>query len=268
MRILGGKDYYDNGMGLSYDKSDPVVLVRDKNPENYIVVEDKNLDPVFKEFAQQTNSIIIPSSGLFDFTCSGFRINDKFEFSFKTVVVYFCGKIYNGLRIDVADNSPFNGLKPFKVVWSMDEFTGFIEKHIDEPIEDWKYISNSYYFRDKFREVKDTAKLLRSIASFFVVKDTPVLFEEFVRENRISIVTLRPSYTKFGSGTDNNIFLNHDDLGILEFFKVFDPYQAFQELSMWVGNMNSPENNMVQLSDKELIAKHGFDKWSFRKMSS
>ena len=87
---------------------------------------------------------------------------------------------------------------------------------------------------------------------------------EFVREHRLSFITVRPAYDQHQT-YDKKWYLNHDDLGTIEFYKVFDSYQAFQELSMWVGNMPTPDHKMYQLSDKELITKHGFDKWSFRK---
>lgn len=51
----------------------------------------------------------------------------------------------------------------------------------------------------------------------------------------------------------------------LEFQKVKDSYTAYQDIFQYVaGVLNSPENKMVKISDKDKIAKHGFDKWSFR----
>src|ERR1700677_1432800 len=51
----------------------------------------------------------------------------------------------------------------------------------------------------------------------------------------------------------------------LQFQKIKDPYTAYQDIFQFVaGTLNKPENKMVKLSDKDKIAKHGFDKWSFR----
>jgi hypothetical protein len=45
-----------------------------------------------------------------------------------------------------------------------------------------------------------------------------------------------------------------------------DPFTLFQELSMFVGNLPQPGPPMVQITDPDIkIAKHGFDKWSFRR---
>ena len=51
----------------------------------------------------------------------------------------------------------------------------------------------------------------------------------------------------------------------LEFQRIKDPYTAYQDIFQFVaGTLNKPENKMVKISDKDKIAKHGFDKWSFR----
>lgn len=52
----------------------------------------------------------------------------------------------------------------------------------------------------------------------------------------------------------------------LEFYRVMPPYQAFQELSMWIGGtLPAKDADMATVADRDRIAQHGFDKWSFRK---
>jgi hypothetical protein len=53
-----------------------------------------------------------------------------------------------------------------------------------------------------------------------------------------------------------------------EFFKVFDPYTAFQEISMYVSNMAVPLKEIPKIPDKTLAEAKGFDKYSFRKEKS
>jgi hypothetical protein len=53
----------------------------------------------------------------------------------------------------------------------------------------------------------------------------------------------------------------------LEFQRQKDPYTAYQDIFQYVaGHLNKAENTMVKISDKDKIHKHGFVKWSFRKM--
>ena len=57
-------------------------------------------------------------------------------------------------------------------------------------------------------------------------------------------------------------------LSDIEFQKIVDPFTSFQELSMFIsGVMGGKSPPIIQLKDEDLIGKHGFDKWSFRKMS-
>ena len=51
-----------------------------------------------------------------------------------------------------------------------------------------------------------------------------------------------------------------------EFYKVVDAFQAFQEISMFIGGvLGRGEKEIIVVEDKYKIAQHGFDKWSFRK---
>lgn len=54
----------------------------------------------------------------------------------------------------------------------------------------------------------------------------------------------------------------------LNFYRIKDSATAFQDIFQFVsGVLAGSENPMVQISDKDKIAKRGFDKWSFRKQS-
>ena len=50
-----------------------------------------------------------------------------------------------------------------------------------------------------------------------------------------------------------------------DFAKVVDPWQAFQELSMFMGNIAAPDNVPVTIADKDRVYQHGFDmQYGFR----
>lgn len=57
------------------------------------------------------------------------------------------------------------------------------------------------------------------------------------------------------------------NLSGLSFFKYKNAYKTYQDIYQYIaGVLNSPEKKMVEISDKDKVHKHGFDKWSFRKM--
>lgn len=53
-----------------------------------------------------------------------------------------------------------------------------------------------------------------------------------------------------------------------EFFKVKNPFSAFQEISMYIsGVLGMVQQPVVEVSEAVKVAQHGFDKWSFRNYS-
>lgn len=67
---------------------------------------------------------------------------------------------------------------------------------------------------------------------------------------------------------DNVVTLN-DSLREFDFARVKDPYQAYQDISMYVGGvLRAPEKETLQISDDCMRDKKGFDKWSFRKQGT
>lgn len=97
---------------------------------------------------------------------------------------------------------------------------------------------------DKFRD-EDT----QSLNKFFHDYQVPIfLIRESTERNKQRIV-LNPSLKDF------------------KFQTIKDTYTAYQDIFQYVsGVLNSRENDTVEISDRDKIHKHGFDKWSFRKM--
>jgi hypothetical protein len=70
----------------------------------------------------------------------------------------------------------------------------------------------------------------------------------------------------YGRKLNSGIFIVNPILKDYEFYKVVDTFQAFQEISMFIGGvLGRGEKEIVVVEDKYKIAQHGFDKWSFRK---
>lgn len=50
-----------------------------------------------------------------------------------------------------------------------------------------------------------------------------------------------------------------------QFEKLVDPYQAFQQIEMFLSNIAVPIKPIPKMSDQEKRDSHGFDNWSFKK---
>ena len=95
---------------------------------------------------------------------------------------------------------------------------------------------------------------------------------ELFREYKVPIFIVRyiypwdaPENTDCQRHAGNYIILN-GELKPHNFVRVFDPYAAFQEISMYLGGVLGTNNPPIpHVSDEDLSAAKGFDKWSFRK---
>ncbi len=163
--------------------------------------------------------------------------------------VYFCGRKY-----------------PFKVVAKLKEGPGPI------PLTEVSSLTCDYEFfydLESFREAEEEMDLkysflpyrLNHLKEYFRVVDVDI--EEFKKRNA-------PYFTKTALPNPSNIketeYSTETNLPILknfQFSKVFSPYEAFQEISMFLGSMktNEPE---CEIDEKYRKAGHGMDCTSFR----
>jgi hypothetical protein len=54
-------------------------------------------------------------------------------------------------------------------------------------------------------------------------------------------------------------------LGQYDVFRIMDAYTAYQEATMFMGNLAAPEKPIPQMSDEDMVGIKGFDRFSFRK---
>lgn len=272
MRILNGKDYYDNGMSMGQDND--LIFVRSPNGEiSYSLPEKSKLRHRLTKYKKKNN---IPDQSFYEakyapscfsvfttksmryryFYCdySEFKDNKNNEVYLSNIAVFFCGKIYYGVEVHIAN-------KKSGIFYHAQDVLDFL-LHNDV---DYNNIVSSQYSRNKFHEdseyVKHFPKVLNDACEVRDVADGDLY--DWIKENKVSIITYGSSDTM-----KKDVFhVNDTNLTSMEFYRVFDAYSAYQELSMWLGSgIFNNSHPMIKLDDKELTQKHGFDKWSFRKM--
>ena len=83
--------------------------------------------------------------------------------------------------------------------------------------------------------------------------------------NKIVLMTCDTSMTHQHAASFQ-LQVNGWNLGDMRFFRVLAAYDAFQRISQWIsGVLPKNQNPTVEITDTVRAAKHGFDKWSFRK---
>lgn len=147
------------------------------------------------------------------------------------LLVVFCGKIY-----------------PILAMHYHESYTKTITSYF------YDFDSYTNYCNENSIELSDKSNS-NNIRNYFN-RDNIAVDVDFLITNKITIATIY---------NDNVLFNNN--ISALQFYKVFDPYQTFQELEMWLsGVLSYPQNLMIEVGNESKIEKAGFDKkWSFRK---
>lgn len=161
------------------------------------------------------------------------------SYTIGTMFLGYCGKIYKVYTVK-GDEYDF-------ISYDYEEFKAFLIEHNMGSRYDF---SESRWFPSRYHAFRDydTSKMIE----FFHKFQTPLFLVNHTysyRKPDKTTVTLGPCLK---------------DLG---FQRLKDSYTTYQDIFQFVaGTLNKPENKMVKISDKDKIHKHGFDKWSFRKL--
>jgi hypothetical protein len=165
---------------------------------------------------------------------------DKNVFNYNKIILFFCGKIYT-----IAIYSIYNKLYILK---NIDELDHLLVTYGNKDLKNkWLKIKNySFYFssmRDEYTE-------------FFNIKENKQTEDLFHKIGGpcfcISLLT-------------KSLIVN-PMLKDLEFYTIKDSFTAYQELMTYIDSiLAGPKKNIIEISDKIKVEKHGYDKWSFRK---
>jgi hypothetical protein len=168
-----------------------------------------------------------------------------FNYGIDNAIIGFCGEWHLYIKMN---KSCSYGPSKSVVAYTYSEMLDFAISEKNDKLYD-EISSNKSYdcygdmtYKTMFENVKNLKK------DVFVEYLCPIIvISRVVNEPRHSIVF-------------NGLLRNFD------FMKVKDPFQAYQDLSMYVGGvLGSPEKETVKISDECMRDKKGFDKWSFRK---
>jgi hypothetical protein len=167
---------------------------------------------------------------------------------YRPIYVGFCGSIYTMLQFrKYMDTDWIN-------CWSIEDVDKFYQKHANKKEQKeymtkraghkryvWRMSNRDQYIKS-WKELQEKSK---EYLQYFEEHKCPV----FIIGYRNSKLTLR----------------TNGSLKSTDFQRMIDPYTAYQEISMYLGNIAQPEKHIPEVSDKDMITAKGFDKYSFRK---
>lgn len=178
---------------------------------------------------------------------------------YKPIFVCFCGKLYVGYRFIWLEQNNFNYDEVIEFIYDKETIFKRIEKNLTQK----NYFNQSRDIKKKiakFNEDFDRLDGSNALSKYFIQYDTPIFtfskqdtlggYHYYDIRNKAKVLTLNPNLTEFG------------------FFKKFDPFTAFQELSMYIGGvLTNPETNMVEIDEEYRMLQRGLDKTSFRQQA-
>lgn len=257
MRIIGGKDYYDSAIAYGIDPG--VVFVRDgrqlTNAQmdsigrysgiSFSLTHKDDVDT--KLYHSQRRRV---STYLYD----SYRQIEGIYYKLIEHTVIFCGKVYYGIEIQ-EHRTMSSGTTNF--FWNLEKVKKWADQRnlvVGTATPYWNRKNDN---SDPFHVFSLGESSIRGM----IENNVSIAIDTHQADTSVS--KGRTGWSEARSGW----VANSDGLSNIGFQSALDPYTAFQELAMWVGGTlatNGP-NTVTITDDKVKIAKHGFDKTSFRK---
>lgn len=234
MRIISKfQDYYDAGMAQGQDRS--LVFLREHQEVRIDATpfESAGLESLAKALQKRLPRFV--SSGRL-----GSAIRDCCQ---HPGLVLFAGRLYPYVKVTL-EYTEIGRPSAYRFFYDEDSLKGFyaeIGRNLALP--------KRRSWGDDGRQTWD---------EFFPLNGNRDLEAEAIK-HRLPVVALTLE------GGPSLMHIN-PQLKQLEFYRCLDTWQAYQELSMFVGNLAQPDPVMAKISEKQKVAKHGFDEWSFRTM--
>lgn len=170
------------------------------------------------------------------------------DYKVTSIVIGFCGKLYRALMIN--DD----------ICYTIAQVDSLVEK-----------IAKKWEVTAYKRAVGERGRLLyfirrRHVKQFFeptkgkLIDKEPAYVERLARTRRCPVFV----YSAVGDSQGDTTF--NCRLGAVEFFRIKDPYTAYQEIQMFMANLAFPNKPIPKVSDADMLEAKGFDnKFSFRK---
>ena len=249
MRIISKfKDYYDTAAAFGHDTH--TTFVRETTEWEY-------------SRREPARNHALRASGLLHFVeaCAdmspgesqiyGRRGSERVRLEFSFGMVLFAAKLYPFVEVTAYGHLPDNlpsGHTEF--VYALDRLYALAALYeIAEQIKKWAT-------RRRFGRARQTQAAALNVVDFFGLSGSS-MFEDLAFSTKTAVAVFNSNRSAALTVSPN--------LRDYQFYTRVDAWQAYQELDMFLGNLAAPENKTVRVADKDRLAQHGFDKWSFRK---
>lgn len=247
-------DYYD--IALSQGRDDSIIYLREEREEKFLLqyTGESYLNSMYKELPS------MPSYGNYYFG------SNKIHF------IGFCGKMYPYI-IFTHEAYEKNGALTItrRIIYNSNDAVDFFNCfNYKKDLESFLYPGKKD--KKRFRWNKQDIFTKATFNNYIDKYSNKVGCGEIFIKYKVPVFLLSFDYfyNRVWGGKhvfeEGKLILN-PCLKDIEFFRIINPYVAFQEIEMFLsGVLGFPAPPMIEITDKDKLAKQGFDKWSFRKM--
>ena len=170
-------------------------------------------------------------------------------------LIGFCGHYY----LCLVKSNDDKGVRKPNYHYNMDEILDI--KYVKESVARQKWFGFGVNYHNKTSE-----QILEIANKKFVEKeqtcnDELKIYDLFKKHNT-PILIIKPH----PDDRNKYIVIKNPNLMEIQFSKIKDGFQTYQEIDMYLGNELCPRDDPDQITDSDVLAKsHGFNEWSFRK---
>jgi hypothetical protein len=245
MRIISKfKDYYDCVQAYGMDQT-------------ILYVRNKEIEKGTKGLPRCSNLYFWSEDPLFK--CDDF-------------IIGFCGKVYGAVRLRK------NGTNNEVFCHSIEAVDKYFKENLTEKqLNEYygkrtgalyvPYVRHRYTYSSYFDKVEGSRNLYEHL---FIEKKCPIfVMGNSLTERNTEGIKVESEIYQYDERGKQGCILYNPVLKEFDFFKVFDPHTAYQEIFMYVaGVLATPMKPIPEISDDDMRDVKGFDKWSFRKEPS
>lgn len=191
-------------------------------------------------YKRDVNDIVVGEGVLPPFLCKFIRYKSFYAYTVDVYCILFCNQFYPLIKITEGVNGVYcyshSDIDNFFL--SHPKLSRTIRGRFGKPIDALKYFDA---YAIKQLQTMNWVALHRRFNS-------PILFIEQARQYNTFKIIINPMLRQYN------------------FQRVKDPFTAFQDIQSFLsGVMGNTEREIITVDNDTRIAKHGFDKWSFRK---
>jgi len=245
--ISKNRDYYDSAVGMGIDKS----IVYERHLNSMLIPKD--VHEVLDEDQGKWHS----AAG---FTTSYGGDIPKGKFNSHLIVVGFCGKLHIGIKFtkQLYGQGIINDTYETEIIYDHDKILKRLKA--EDETKRGKYSWERPYRVENFNNYVTRINAF-NVDKWFRRFNTPI----FVYGTPLDI-----SRWRYEDKIDGCNFFINPVLKDYQFAKVVDPYTAFQEIYMYIGGVlgANKDGTEIPATEKQKVAQHGMNKWSFRKPPS